>query len=533
VPPKKSKSSVIDSFIQIHGENYDYSKADYVNNSTKISIICNTCGSEISITPSHHIRGQGCRSCNTKKFINRYRLSQQEFIDRSIKIYGEKYDYSKVEYISRHKKVKIICPIHGEFEQTPANHYMGGCSACSNKRQHTNETFSNKAISVHGNSYDYSNSIYVNYKTKVKIICPIHGEFEQTPINHIGHKKGCPSCSGNKKHTIETFIDRSIKIHGEKYNYFNVEYINAHTKVKIICPIHGEFEQRPGDHLSGQGCPNCPITSSLSEIELRDWIGQYIVIEKCDRSTIPPYELDIIIPSKNIAIEHNGIYWHSEQMGKSKKYHLNKYLMCKEKGYRLIQIWENEWVQKKDIVKSIILSALNIYEQKIHGRKCVISIVDNGSAQQFYKENHIQGFKRGIHHGLYYNNLLVSVMTINISTNILERFANKINCLVYGSFSRLLKSFDGLDGLVTFADLRYFSGNVYEKNGFVYQYTSDPNYFYFKSGDLYSRVKFQKHKLGNMLEYFDPNLTEYQNMLANGYDRIWDCGNMKFVYNLS
>jgi len=464
------------------------------------------------------------------------KITNEVFICDSRQAHGDKYDYSLVEYDSTRTKVKIICPEHGIFEQLPLHHKRGhGCKKCAVDITHSQqklslEEFIEKAKQVHGDKYDYSLVEYVSNKTKVKIICPEHGVFEQKPNSHI-NKRGCRLCAGNIKKTLETFIKESDKAHKNKYDYSQTDYKGKHTKIVIICPVHGEFEQLAGNHLYlKNGCPICSYESSFSrgEQELQEWLSQHIDIITNNRSLIYPYELDIVIPSRKIAVEYNGLYWHSEQRGKDKKYHLNKYNLCKEKGYRLIQIWENEWLFKKDIVKSILLSALGIYERKLGARQCEIKDVDVKDARIFYNSNHIQGFKGGKHKGLYYNNELVSLMTIEKS-NILERFANKINTQVYGAFSKLLKSFEMTGKLTTFSDLRYFTGDVYRKNGFEYQYDSAPNFWYLVRNKMYSRICFQKHKLKNKLSVFDDNLTAYQNMLNNGYDRIWDCGNMKFI----
>ena len=242
---------------------------------------------------------------------------------------------------------------------------------------------------------------------------------------------------------------------------------------------------------------------------------------------IHPLELDIVIPSKKIAIEYNGLYWHSEQQGKDINYHLNKFNLCKDKGYRLIQIWENEWLMKKDIVKSIILNSIGKHTTKIHGRKCEVMVVTPKEARPFYDNNHIQGFKGGEHHGLYYKGKLVSMLTIDKNGE-LQRFVNKINTIVHGAFSKLLKSFDDKE-LYTFADLRYFTGGVYESNGFKYEHTVPPRYWYFKNNTkVYHRRTFQKSKLSSKLKNFDDNITGNNNMINNGYHRIWDCGNLKF-----
>ena len=242
---------------EVHGDKYDYSKVDYIDNRTKVCIICPEHG-EFWQQPRNHLLGQACPKCAYKtRWESRGRITTENFIKKARKAHGDKYDYSKVEYKGTHTKVCIICQEHGEFLQTPHNHlHSQGCLACSGRKQLTTEEFIRRAKEVHGDKYDYSKVEYVNKSTKVKIICPIHGEFEQIPDNHL-HGHGCHKCVNCKQLTTEEFIHRAKEVHGDKYDYSKVEYINSHTKVKIICPIHGEFEQEPNSHLEGKGCPNC------------------------------------------------------------------------------------------------------------------------------------------------------------------------------------------------------------------------------------------------------------------------------------
>jgi superfamily II DNA or RNA helicase len=185
------------------------------------------------------------------------KFTNDDFIRSARKVHGDKYDYSKVVYKNNKTDVCIICPIHGEFYQTPNSHLKGrGCPICGGTKKSTKEDFIIKAKQVHGDKYDYSKVVYVNNQIKVCIICPIHGEFYQTPKTHLSGS-GCPKCSGNKKYTKEDFVQESSKVHGYKYDYSKVEYKNNKTDVCIICPIHGEFYQAPKNHLSGQGCPIC------------------------------------------------------------------------------------------------------------------------------------------------------------------------------------------------------------------------------------------------------------------------------------
>ena len=193
------------------------------------------------------------------------KLTTEIFIERAKKIHGDKYDYSKVEYKDANTPVHIICPIHGEFWQRPADHLNGrGCIECAGKKKYTKETFIEKAISIHGDKYDYSKVEYVNNKTKVCIICPIHGEFWQKPDKHLqGH--GCTYCASTYKLTTEVFINKANDIHKYKYDYSKVNYVNTETKVPIICPEHGEFWQTPHAHLKGNECPYCTGKKVLTQ----------------------------------------------------------------------------------------------------------------------------------------------------------------------------------------------------------------------------------------------------------------------------
>ena len=184
------------------------------------------------------------------------KLTKEIFIERSKEIHGDKYDYSKIEYVNTRTKVCIICPEHGEFWQNPKSHMLGyGCQKCLWEVFDT-KTFIDKARKVHGDKYDYSKVEYKDSHTKVCIICPEHGEFWQEPYNHT-NGYNCPICIGKFKHDNGIFIDKARKVHGDKYDYSKVEYKDSHTKVCIICPEHGEFWQNPCDHLQGYGCSKC------------------------------------------------------------------------------------------------------------------------------------------------------------------------------------------------------------------------------------------------------------------------------------
>lgn len=196
------------------------------------------------------------------------KLTTEEFINRAKKVHGEKYDYSELVYKSQLEKVIFKCPIHNTLvSMLPSNHLAGkGCRKCGyesiyNKVAKTKEKFIEEANKAHNNFYDYSLVEYINARQKVKIICPKHGIFEQTPDGHL-RPSGCKKCRNEKvgkinSFTKEEFVEKANQKHNFKYDYSKTEYVNENTKLCIICPIHGEFWQRGGDHLKSRGCKKC------------------------------------------------------------------------------------------------------------------------------------------------------------------------------------------------------------------------------------------------------------------------------------
>jgi len=288
---------------------------------------------------------------------------------------------------------------------------------------------------------------------------------------------------------------------------------------------------------------------SKDEIEIASFIdsiydGNTI---RGDRNTIKPLELDVYIPELNIAIEFNGLYWHSESIGKDRSYHLNKTKRCEEQGIQLFHILDSEWATKKEIWKSVLSDSLGLHKKKIGARQAIIKTITLKESMDFCNENHLQGQSfSSINYGLVYDNEIVSVMTFSrsrFSKNYkyeLQRFCSKKGYQIHGGASKLLKHFrkNHIGSIVSYANRRWSIGNLYEKLGFTFLHDAEPNYFYFKNAGraenyiLESRNKYQKHKLKDKLDVFDENLSEYQNMLNNGYDRIWDSGNKVYYLNV-
>ena len=278
--------------------------------------------------------------------------------------------------------------------------------------------------------------------------------------------------------------------------------------------------------------------NSRYEIEIHEWLKTIYTgkIQFNTRRIINPLELDFYIPEKNLAIEFNGDYWHSVNTGRDPNYHLNKTLLCQEKGIQLIHVFEYEWNSKKNILKSIISSALGIYENRIYARKCEVKEVDSREARQFLEENHLQGFISSKYRiGLYFENQLVQILCFGNSRFKKEeiellRMCTRKNTQVIGGFSKLLKH-SKINEFVSYVDLSKFSAESYLKNGFKLIGQSGPNYKYLQGENILNRFNTQKHKLQKLLgDNFDNSKTESQNMQDAGWYKVYDCGNLKLKF---
>lgn len=483
-------------------------------------------------------------------------MNTEQFIEKAKKVHEDKYDYSKVEYVNPKTKVCIICSEHGEFWQKPYNHLNGqGCSKCrygmlSNKYKKTTEQFIEEAKKVHGDKYDYSKVNYNLCQDKVIIICPKHGEFKQRPLSHI-QGQGCPHCYNESKigkYVLgnDNFIKKARKIHGNKYDYSKVKYTLTRNKVIIICPKHGEFEQTPEGHLQGKGCPMCGNHLSKAENAIYEYICNFISkddIIRRDRSVLDNLELDIYIPKLQIAIEYNGLRWHSEEFNKDKNYHLNKLIKCNEKGVKLIQIFEDEWIERQEIVLKKIKHILGFNNgEKIYARKCEVKEVDKHLAYEFLEKNHIQGsVDSTVAFGCYYYGKLVSVMLFTEESKghwNLTRFAtdNDIRCV--GVAGKLFKAFLIAYNPIhvkSFADRRWTLSkerNVYTELGFELVEELKPDYRYINGQKREHKFNYRKEKLhkkyGVPLEWTEKQMAKYLR-----FYRIYDCGLLRYEWKKS
>lgn len=328
----------------------------------------------------------------------------------------------------------------------------------------------------------------------------------------------------NQRHLRKDSIElaKSFNNETELDEFFNLGYSISHT-YKIVKSKGVVLEKM----------------RSIAEIAILNFLESSLGRKLESNVMIDGKEFDIFDPILHIAVEHNGVYWHSEDNGKDKNYHKNKTLIANRHNIRLIHIFSSEWENNKDIVKSRLLNIFGITPNKLYARKCNIRQLKSKEEKLFFDANHIQGYVASkISYGLFIDNLLVSAISFSSPRFNkkydweLLRFASLLNYSVVGGFSRLLSFFgnNNTGSVITYADVRWSTGNVYELNGFTLVGESAPGYYYTKNGSLESRVKYQKHKLKKFVDEYADNLTESEIMNNLGYSRIWDCGN--FIFDL-
>jgi len=301
-----------------------------------------------------------------------------DFINKAKEIHRDKYDYSKVEYVSSQKKICIICPKHGEFWQRPNDHLNGhGCKKCavekkSEESRCDTNSFIEKCKKIHDNKYDYSKTTYINNHTNVQIICPKHGEFQIRPNNHL-NGQGCPICgrlsaAEKLKKKTSMFIDEARRIHENKYDYSKVEYKNNMSKVCIICPEHGEFWQVPSAHLRGQGCPDC--NNSTLEREVYNILsGMSISNERYSNinGLLGKQSVDFYLDKENVAIECQGIQHfidtelYKETLEENIERDIRKKELCECHGITIKYYIRESIIKKYDILNN--KKYRNIYNQ--------------------------------------------------------------------------------------------------------------------------------------------------------------------------
>lgn len=250
---RKTTEEFIADAIKVHGDKYDYSKVEYIDSTTKIIIVCPIHG-DFKQTPNSHLNGKTCKQCS----LDKRKRGLIEYVKAANKVHNYRYNYTKTVYKSNKALISITCSVHGDYTQRADAHLRGqGCPKCVHSFPITTEDFIKKAQNVHGSKYMYGKTKYTTSRSKLAITCPIHGDFSQKASNHL-EGSGCPSCHHDSlRMSQKEFIQKANQIHNSKFDYSNSNYINSATKIKIICPEHGEFEQIPDSHLKGHDCPDC------------------------------------------------------------------------------------------------------------------------------------------------------------------------------------------------------------------------------------------------------------------------------------
>lgn len=362
MPKKLTTEEWVEKAKIKHGNKYDYSKSVYTGSRDKIIITCPEHG-DFEISAQLHIsRGDGCPKCASIAKSKKFKLSNEEFLNRLYNIFGDRYDYSKVEYTGRKGYVTLTCPIHGEFTAVVNTLLKGiGCLKChkEEKFKETTKSIIKKFKEYHP-ELDYSKTVYTGWDSLITITCPKHGDFTILPNNFLKYK-GCPKCTREEhtefmKKSFDDFLKNAKYVHGEQYDYSKVDYVDRLTKVCIICPKHGEFWQSPTSHIQGSGCPVCSGSKGEKEVssillnEGVKFIAEYTIPISKEINPSGYAHIDFYLPEFNTFIEYNGIqhYEHKMAFGGSFKFtqqqardeYVRQY--CKENNIKLIEIRYDE-----------------------------------------------------------------------------------------------------------------------------------------------------------------------------------------------
>lgn len=424
-------------------------------------------------------------------------------------------------------------------------------------KRRTTESFIEELKSIFGNKYDYSKVEFKTTKSPVTIICPTHGEFQARPENLV-RGFGCAKCAADSQRMgRDEFIMKSKQIHGDKYDYSKVVYINSNEKVEIVCPEHGSFWVMPRNHLNGSGCPHCANNSrrvSIKQVgdfdnksffpEIRKEVADFFVNElnlftvfKDASYHDNDSRIKIIFNNLKLSIIIKDLVPNEQNSVASEIDDLN------DNGFRCVYIFGDEWYSRKEIVKEKIkhILGLHVKLKNIGARKCNISPISCDLAKIFLEKNHLQGYSLGsIYIGAFYNNELVSVMVFKEESDglwNLVRFASDMKNVYPGLATKMLsffikKCYVKVNYIKTFLDRRWGikDENVYTKMGFILSSTLQPDYRYIDGYNRSHKFGYRKQRLSSIYG-FPMSMTEIEMTRALNLNRIWDAGLFKYVYD--
>ena len=522
----------------------------YAGTRTKVTAVCSTHGSFVK--EYRKMTGAGASGCATcSKEASGSIVPFEAYVSRANKIHGE-YTYDSEGYTGTNGYVVLVCKEHGKVRASAGQHLRGAkCRYCAKARvadasKVTEAEYFARCKEGHGGKYSYTEGSYKGLSESLSIICKEHGEFEQVAAYHLYSLAGCQLCAKQataRKNTVlfEDFVRRSREVHGDMYEYNESTYTGTSNKTAITCKTHGVFEQVAIDHCTKYGCPKCSGAVSNGEMELQKFVAENVRGAECNARYAGRREFDVLVPEKNLAVEYDGLIWHSTKY-RTREEQLRKRADADLLGVELIRIFEHEWRDRRKQVENLLLARLGLIKSKVYARMCQLVEVSNDKAKEFHNEHHIQGWHRtGKSYGLALDGEVLAVMTFteNLSSRKVEegvhelvRFSSKVQVL--GGASRLLKHYvknHKPEKILSYSDKRLFSGRLYETLGFSKVHDVAPSYSYWREGTMTLQHKslFRRDNLPSILgTAFDPAKTEKQNCEENGYYQVYDDGKIRW-----
>lgn len=555
---KGTTEGFIEKSKQKYGDQFSYEGLDYTNWSTPVRMTCQKHDKDFQVMPQYHLQSGGCPVCAKRRRALSTSTPFSDFLLRAREAHGEVYEYDELTYKGIAKPVKILCQIHGWFEQVGYVHTRSkvGCPSCTSRIPISQDEAIRRIYALHGEGLDYSLINFKGTHIPFKLRCIRHDHSFEALLHNVLNSRGngCKVCSLESSSavnsiTFEEFLRRAKEVYPNLYSY--KDYVNMTSPLTVTCPTHGEFTQVAYEHLRGYGCPQCNINKI--EQEISNYLKSLgVEVEQSNRKILRslkgnPMELDIFLPTLNIAVEVNGVLWHSERYGKDKHYHLHKTTECEKQGIQLIHIFDDEYNSNKSLIQNKLAHLCKKGEAiRVGARQCDVRQVPNQVYNDFMGNYHLQGHApASVRIGLYTKSgELLAVAGFSKPRGIFKRTAlpdgeweliryathKDYHCL--GGLGKLVawfKKYVPFKTIITYADRRWSVGGCYDAVGFTKVGVTAPGYWYGdKKGKRHHRFTFAKHKLPGLFPAFDAELTEIENMANNGYFRVWDCGNLKY-----
>lgn len=475
----------------VHGDTYDYSKSTYKGSATPITITCRIHG-DFEQSPSAHLLGNGCRACWEARRGQSLRHSFDKFVSLARAVHGDRFEYDSDSFSKMHAQVRVKCLEHGWYTQLASDHvYKGsGCNTCADVAS---------------------------------------ANLQVMPFTEFARQAGIR--------------------HNHKYMYRDTGYIGYGNKATIVCPQHGEFQQTGGNHVSnGHGCPKCGNTGGPSVAQkdiaelIRTW-GFNVQIDYRIPGTL--LEVDCYVPEKRVGVEFDGAWWHSERT-RPNNYHAEKLNAARAAGIDLIQIFDDQWTHRRETWEALLAHRLGQSGPSVHARACQVVPLDYPTCSTFFDKHHVQGrSSRGSGFGLSVGGQVVAAMSFSTSLSrrgtvacpsVWELVRYATSSRVPGGASRLFSAFvvahPECAEVVSYSDNRAFSGKMYPRLGFTLDEHIPPDYSYTAGGATrINKRKLQLTELPNLLGgRFDPAMTEHENAIRNGFYRVYDSGKIRWKW---